>query len=287
MFSEPLFAPDPDNEASKGVVDKIVSLSIEDRIWPNCLGRPVRNASPVDVAEWIKKGKFKEEGETSEIPPVKTVANRTRSKVNVAISRASSTPETLSSDSHESPKTEKGLEMSSGRIFAKGILYSVKLLSWCFILVLVVCFLLLSFSMFTEYKTPAIKPPEMSTKEMFAKRARDERSVGTGSSKTPLLASPVASPEAKRVKPTPSEAGGKSSSTTPLIFFGYNAHANPAEFAHYLGDLLLPQYIESSNGKSPKMLLAEATGYSFHVSLLLLNFSFDVGFCVPIASSLL
>ena len=50
MLSEPFFTFDPTNEAAQNVVDKIVSLPIEDRIWPNCLGRPVRNASPVDVA---------------------------------------------------------------------------------------------------------------------------------------------------------------------------------------------------------------------------------------------
>lgn len=210
---------------------------------------------------------------------MKTVANRTGSKINITISRASSTPQTLSSDSHKSPKTEKGLEMSSSRIFAKGIRYSVKLLSRCLILVLVVCFSSFSFFMFAEYKTPAIKPPEMSTKEMFAKRARDEKSVGTGSSMTPLLVSPILSPEAKRIRSTPSETGGKSGSSTPLIFFGYNAHARPAEFAHYLGDLLLPQYIESSNGKSPKMLLSEATGYSFHVSHLYLRHLFSYFHC--------
>lgn len=272
------FTFDPNNLAAKETVSKILALPIEDRIWPNCLGRPVRNSSPVNISEYVRKGKFKEEGDASEMAPARTVANRTRSKAVVATSRASSTPQTLSSDSHESPKTVKGLEMSSGRIFAKGIRYSIKMLKWCLILAFVVCFLLFSCSMLSEYQTSAIKPLEMSTKELFAKRARDEKSVGTGSSKTPLLASPILSPEAKRMKSIPSETAARSGSSTPLIFFGYNAHARPAEFAHYLGDLLLPQYIESSNGKSPKMLRSEATGYAFHVSCPLLFFILPIVF---------
>nr|XP_017231132.1 PREDICTED: uncharacterized protein LOC108205646 isoform X2 [Daucus carota subsp. sativus] len=213
-----------------------MSLPIEDRIWPNCLGRPVRNSSPVNIAEYISKGKYKEECDVSEVMPLKPVVNKTRSKVNVTTSRASSTPQTLSSDSDESPKSEKGLEMSSSRKFAK----------------------------VAEYKTPALKPLGVSTKDMFTKRTRDEKSVGSGSSKAPVLLSPSLSPEAKKIKTASSATTAKSSPSVPLVFYGYNAHAKPTEFAHYLNDLLLPQYIESSNGKSPAVVSSEATGYAFH-----------------------
>ena len=37
------------------VVGKILSLPVIDRLWPNCLNRPIRNASPVDVEDFIKK----------------------------------------------------------------------------------------------------------------------------------------------------------------------------------------------------------------------------------------
>lgn len=262
---------DPDNKIAKEVVKKIMSLPIEDRIWPNCLGRPVRNSSPVNIAEYISKGKYKEECDVSEVMPLKPVVNKTRSKVNVTTSRASSTPQTLSSDSDESPKSEKGLEMSSSRKFAKGIRYSLVVIKWCFILVLMSCFLLSwIFVLYSvaEYKTPALKPLGVSTKDMFTKRTRDEKSVGSGSSKAPVLLSPSLSPEAKKIKTASSATTAKSSPSVPLVFYGYNAHSKPTKFAHYLNDLLLPQYIESSNGKSPAVVSSEATGYAFHVSAL-------------------
>lgn len=257
---------DNKNEAAKEIVEKIVSLPLEDRVWPNCLGRPVRNSSPVDIEEFKRKMEAEEQALGRE--QSRTVAHRTRSRAVAATTRLSSTPQTVSSDSLESPKTEKGLEVSSSRLFAKGTSCFLLLSKWllvCMFIVIFLLFLLPTTHVLVEYKTPGIKPPSMSTKDMFAKRARDEKSVGTSSSKAPMLLSPSFSPEAKKMKVATASA------TTvrpdpPLVSYGYNAHANPLEFAHYLDDLLLPQYIESSNGKSPVVVSSEATGYAFHVS---------------------
>nr|XP_017216138.1 PREDICTED: probable disease resistance protein At1g59620 isoform X2 [Daucus carota subsp. sativus] len=166
---------DNKNETAKEIVEKIMSLPVGDRIWPNCLGRPIRNSSPVDVDEFIRKMEADERALGKQAS--KTVAARTRSRAVAVASRMSSTPQTVSSDSLESPKTEKGLEASSSRLFAK------------------------------EFKLSGIKPPSISTKDMFVKRARDEKSIGTSSSKAPALLSPSLSPEAKKMKvATPSAA---------------------------------------------------------------------------------
>ena len=258
---------DNKNETAKEIVEKIISLPVGDRIWPNCLGRPIRNSSPVDVDEFIRKMEADERA--LERQASKTVAARTRSRAVAAVSRMSSTPQTVSSDSLDSPKMEKGLEASSGRIFAKGTSCFLSLLKWCLACMLIlVCLLLLfvSHHAYVEYKSSGIKPVSISTKDFFAKRMRDEKSFGTSSSKAPALASPSFSPEPKKARVTPSATTTKSMSSPPLVFYGYNAHANPMEFSHHLNELLLPQYIESSNGKSPVVVSSEATGYAFHVS---------------------
>ena len=256
------FDVDEDDHTVSEVVRKLRALPVGERLWPNCLGRPIRNSSVVDVKDFISKLNKSLpvlDGVSSKKGPVKTVAHRTRSRVAAAaVTRASCT---ISSDSLESPKDEKGVEASSSRLFVKGMRFLLRL---SIFLLLAICSSILFMvtlercHQLAEFKTPVLRPPEVSSKELFAKRAREEVPVETESSKTPMLNSP----EGKRPKSAPS----RSEPNPPLIFYGYNAHAKPTEFAHLLDDLLLPQYIDASNGKSPETLLNEASGYAFHVS---------------------
>lgn len=262
------FDVDEENHAVSEVVRKLRALPVEERLWPNYLGRSIRNSSVVNVKEFISKLNKSLpplDGVSSKKGPAKTIATRTRSKAAVVatMTRASCT---ISSDSLESPKDDKGVEANSSRLFVKGMRLLVRLL--IFMLLAISCLILFMVIFehcyqFAEFKTPILRPPEMSSKELFAKRAREDRPVETESSKTPMLGSP----EAKRPKSVPSASGMRSEPNPPMIFYGYNAHAKPTEFAHLLDDLLLPQYIDSSDRKSPETLLNEASGYAFHVSL--------------------
>ena len=59
-----------------------------ERVWPNCLNRPIRNASFVDVTEFsnkMSKEMVKHDGDTIERMSAKGTASRTRSK-KVAVS---------------------------------------------------------------------------------------------------------------------------------------------------------------------------------------------------------
>ena len=51
-----------------------------------------------------------------------------------------------------------------------------------------------------EFKTPTIKPLMMSSRDLFAKRIRDDKSTETESSKAAMLFSPSSSPSRKKVK---------------------------------------------------------------------------------------
>lgn len=73
------------------------------------------------------------------------------------------------------------------------------------------------------------------------KRAHDEKSTETESSKAPMLVSPRMSPLAKKVRVDPSTDTTRSDLVKPLVAHGYSVDAEPSSFAHFLGDLLLPQ----------------------------------------------
>ena len=79
---DPDFEFDGDNMSAINVVGKILSLPVVDRLWPNCLNRPIRNASPMDVEDFIKK-MYKAVGKSIVYAPATTphpTASRTRSK---------------------------------------------------------------------------------------------------------------------------------------------------------------------------------------------------------------
>ncbi|XP_074379163.1 uncharacterized protein LOC141720571 [Apium graveolens] len=129
-----------------------------------------------------------------------------------------------------------------------------------------------------ESKPPTIKPLIISSKELFAKRTRQEKSMDTDSSKAPLTFSPSGSPLAKKVKIDPSVSAAKSDSFMPLAAQGYYMSATPSAFAHLLSDMLLPQSIEALSAKPAGSILDETMGYAFIQSPI---FPFNHIFALP------
>lgn len=107
-----------DDDVAKGIVDKILALSTRYRLWPNCLDRPVHNASHVNVGECYDKlnnAVVKYDGSDSEMPVAKSVPTRTRRKLPTHAPKRSRSVLSASFDSEDSPEAEKGVELSSGR----------------------------------------------------------------------------------------------------------------------------------------------------------------------------
>ena len=118
-------------EAQK-VVSRVLELPIGERLWPNCLGRPIRNASFVDVSEFLSKMN-KAIGKHSVDSPEKAMslgtAARTRSKLNAKFpTRPSLSVLSVSSDSGVGPKGAEDVELNSGLLYTEGIHYMFSLL---------------------------------------------------------------------------------------------------------------------------------------------------------------
>ena len=183
------------------IVGKILSLPVVDRLWPNCLNRPIRNASPVDVEDFIKK-MHKAAGKSIVYVPSSTphpTASRTRSKQSGA--KPTLSTQSISSGSPDTSAPVTTLAVGSGQQFAKGTRQlSLSILCLC----LVLCSLIVALLWITpvvlivEFKTPTIKPLMMSSRDLFAKRIRDDKSTETESSKAAMLHSPTSSPSARK-----------------------------------------------------------------------------------------
>ncbi|KAL8110191.1 hypothetical protein AgCh_026055 [Apium graveolens] len=189
---EPHFKFDESNTSTKVIIEKVMALPVEDRLWPNCLNRPIRNSGTVDVEDFIIKMKKAKTTGVVERPIIDSAANMTRSKVtiNTPLTKSSHSVQSLSSETLENPKDDKGIEMSSSRIYAK------------------------------EFKPPVIKPLIISSRELFAKRAREEKSTETESSKTPFLLSPNISPDAKKLKTNVPASTSKYEAYAPFVTHG-------------------------------------------------------------------
>lgn len=108
-MSDPNFDFNESNATAKSIVDQILSLPVEERLWPNCLNRTIRNSSTIDVDDFvnkINKAIVKHDGAIEENIVPRSAANRTRSKVVINPLRRSQSIQSLSSESLESPKTE-------------------------------------------------------------------------------------------------------------------------------------------------------------------------------------
>ena len=272
-YVEPNFEFDDDNKAAKEIVDKIMQLPLGDRLWPNCLGRTIRNSSVVNVEEYANRlGMVVEsDDDQSRSATVRTVAQRTRSKAVVSVAKGSRSVQGLSSSSSDSLKTELGLEVSSERVFAKGIHKLFSALSFFVLFMSLSIILLLLFeplNLVVEFKPPMLKPFEGSSKELFAKRGREEKPKNLDYSKSPLSIASDFSPEQKRPRPSSSNVV-----VAPPAFSAsklsqvYDPEAKPSEFVHLLDDLLLSQYVDSSSAKSTDTIVGEVVGQAFHVCL--------------------
>ena len=271
---DPDFEFDDDDVKTKEIVNKILQLPLGDRLWPNCLGRVVRNSSPVNVEEYASRLNLEVEVEDdddddqSKSVPVKTIAQRTRSKAIAAAVKTSGSVQSLSSSSSDSLRIEQGLEVSSERIFAKGIrklfsLFSFLIMSMCFSIILLI--LVEPYYLVVEFKPPVLKPFEGSSKELFVKRCREEKPKSFDCVRSPISFGSGSSPDHKRLKP--SSVNTQSGSCVPLISDGYDPEAKPSEFAHMLDGLLLSKYVDSSSGKDSGVLVDEVAGHAYHVSL--------------------
>lgn len=256
-------------------MSKILDLPIGERLWPNCLNRPIRNSSRVRVDDFIaRSGKLclKQEVGMSERVIPRSAASRTRSKqVSTPIVKGSQSIQDLSSKSQDSPQDQKDVEMSSGRRYAKGICRflftsSCVLLLFCMSAITLKCFE--PCFLIVEFKPPIIKPLVISSKELFAKRTREDKSTDTDSSKAPLFVSPMNSPPVKKVRTDLSASTVKSDAFMPLAAHGYYLGAKPSAFAHLLNDMLLPQSMEIQSAKTVETALDDSAGYAFHVSML-------------------
>lgn len=209
----------------------------------------------------MNKAIIRHECVTKEKVILKSAANRTRSKVVINHPRKSCLIQSLSFESYEIPKSEKRVEMSSSRLYAKGIrcLFSFATYMLCsFCLSVIFLVTIEPFYLVVQFKLPTIKPLAISSKELFAKRVHDERSTETESSKTPMLLSPNFSSNTKIMKVDAPSTHTKSDSPAPLITYGYNVGAKPSEFAHLLGDLLLPQSIDAMSSKDHGIVMDES-----------------------------
>lgn len=71
------------NVKAKEIAEKIMALPVSDRLWPNCLNKPIKNASMIDVGDFtskIKKTAPRVDGDVSDATGNKGAAARTRSK---------------------------------------------------------------------------------------------------------------------------------------------------------------------------------------------------------------
>lgn len=78
------FDLEENNTSAKVITEKIMTLPIADRLWPNCLNRPIKNASMVDVDDYsinVRKIGSKLDRCSSEMFGAKGAAARTRSKL--------------------------------------------------------------------------------------------------------------------------------------------------------------------------------------------------------------
>lgn len=100
-------------------------LPVADRLWPNCLNRPIRNAGKVNIDDFVvkmNKSPLNYDAGTSEKIVHKTAASRTQNKKDTTpIASNSQSVQSLSSESQESPKSIEHMEMRSDRIYANGI----------------------------------------------------------------------------------------------------------------------------------------------------------------------
>lgn len=219
------FEFDERNSTAKDITVKIMALLIDDRLWPNCFNRPIKNASMVDVDDFLvkmKKTVSKGDGCNTETAETKAAATRTRSKSSIPASKPSLSIQSILSESKDSPQITNEIEMSTGSKYARSTCrtfsYFTRLFPFtCLLLVLMTT--INPFFLILEFKPPVLKPFIISSKDLFNKRAREEKSTETETSKAPMILSPIVNPLTKKVRTDPSSISvpSESSQFTPLV----------------------------------------------------------------------
>lgn len=156
--------------------------------------------------------------------------------------------------------------MSSGRIYAKGIHQTFYSLAYLFFALCLLTWIE-SFFLIIEFMLHVIKPLIISSRDFYAKRARDDKCTETESS-AHRLTSPNVTPLAKKVRVDTFVTTIGSDFSMPLVGHGYSVDAKPSSFAHLLEDMLLSQSTEGHSAKSIEYILDDCTCHSFHVSFL-------------------
>lgn len=253
-------------------------MPIAERLWPNCLGRPIKNASFVDVSEFLNKmnkAVIRHGIGSPEKAMPQGAAARTRSKLNPKpLTRPSLSVLSVSSDSGVGPTNGGDCELDSGLLYDKGICHLFSLLFYLMLGTLALCSTLFIICfLIVEYKPSVIRPLGMSLgmscKDLFVKRGREDRSNEAESSKSPALFSPCTSQQAKKVKLNHSADTfvSGSSAPAPAIMRGYEVDAHPTHFAPLLRDLLFSQTMDVHSTRRPECIIEESSGYIFHVSI--------------------
>lgn len=118
-----------------------------------------------------------------------------------------------------------------------------------------------------EFKHLVLRPLIISSKDLFAKIAREDKSTETETSEAPMIIL-VVSPIIKKVKTDRSSIPiqGGTSQIVPLVAHGNDVDAKSSTFAHLLEDMLLPQAVDGHSSKSMEDILDEDKGHVFHVS---------------------
>lgn len=247
-------------------MNKILALPIGDRLWPNCLNRPIRNAGFVDVKDFANKMNkviVKHYPRVGERASLSGLANRTRGKqILTPSARPSVSIHSLSSGSDDTPKYSD----------ASCILFFECLwLALCLSLVLLLWFS--PVCVIVEFRAPVINPVIMSSHELFAKRARFDKLGEAESSRAALFVSPGASPMSKKVRIDPSGNTLNSDSTNLRITYEYSVDAKPSSFSPMLKDLLLSQSLEGLSPKNLEDIIGDSAGHIFHVCFRSCTFS--------------
>ncbi|KAK1390085.1 hypothetical protein POM88_018263 [Heracleum sosnowskyi] len=111
--------------AIKDIVNKIVALHVEQRTWPNYLGKAIRNATTVVVEGFdVKLNKTFNKHERQVAKKCGTMSSNLVKDKSLVVLKMNLKTLDANFESHESPKTENKGEMSASWRFAKVVYFA-------------------------------------------------------------------------------------------------------------------------------------------------------------------
>lgn len=172
----------------------------------------------------------------------------------------------------------KNLRLVSRMIYVKSTCRFFSFLTYLLLLMSLYILILMSIEpcfLIVEFKPPVTKPVLLSSRDLSAKSAIDEKSIEIDSSKSVMVLSPLTSPAYKKLKFNPTTATMKSDTSMPLVAYGYSIDGDMKSFPHLLDDSLLPQFVEGHSFKIINKILGYSAADTFHVSIC----TFQTLFC--------